>query len=118
VDQIKVLLASNPPELQATLRELFQDQIDIQLVGEDLDPIRVLLAVGDHQADAVVVTIPFVGQDIGICSHLLAEYPDLTVLAFQSDGRAVYLLRRGIVREKLRKTSGEAILAAIREIRS
>jgi DNA-binding NarL/FixJ family response regulator len=99
------------------LGALLENQIDIELIAESPDPLELLLAVEDHKADVVILTLPFSEGDIGVCSHLLAEYPDLVVLAFAPDSESVCLLRRTIVREQLQRISDDMILQAIRGAR-
>jgi len=115
VDTVKVLLANRPRMLRELLRDLIQRQADMEVVGEMLDPVELLLAVGETHADVVVVGLPDSDDEPGICSHLLAEYPHLLILALSPERDRAFLYRLGICKEQLSKASDEEILAAIRQ---
>ena len=68
---MKVLLANEPEAVRTGLATFLQQQSDIEVVGTVLDPIELLVAVEDTQADVVIVTLPDTGEMPGICSHLL-----------------------------------------------
>jgi len=78
------------------------------------DPIELLVAVENTQADAVVVTLPDSGEMSGICSHLLYEYPQLLILALSSTHTRACVDRQAITIEQLSGTSDEEILTAMR----
>ena len=111
---VNVLLANRPRALRARLAELLQHQSDIEVVGTVLDPIKLLVAVGDTQADVVVVTLPDSGEMPGICSHLLHEYPQLLILALSSARTRACVYRQAITVEQLSDTSDAGILIAVR----
>ena len=100
------------------LRELLKDlicrQSDMEVVGEALDPLDVLYAVRKTEADVVVTTLPKSGEP-GISSHLLAEYPDLLVLALAPDGSDATLYRQVLVRESLRREALDGLLSTVRQ---
>ena len=112
--QVRVLLANRPRALRARLARLLQRQSDIEVVGTVLDPIKLLVAVEDTQADVVVVTLPDSGEIPGICSHLLHEYPQLLILALSLACTRACVYRQTITVEQLSDTSDEGILTAVR----
>ena len=59
---VKVLLANRPEALPISLATLLQQQSDIEVVDTVLDPVELLVAVEDTQADVVVVTLPDSGK--------------------------------------------------------
>ena len=113
--QVRVLLANRPRALRARLAKLLQRQSDIEVVGTVLDPIELLVAVEDTQADVVVVTLPDSGEIPGICSHLLHEYPQLLILALSLACTGACVYRQTITVEQLSDTSDEGILTAVRK---
>jgi DNA-binding NarL/FixJ family response regulator len=115
---VKVLLANRPEALRTGLATLLQKQSDIEVVGTVLDPIELLVAVGDTQADVVVVTLPDSGEMPGICSHLLHEYPQLLILALSSARTRACIYRRAITVEPLADISDEGILSAMRRVKA
>src|SRR6266568_9431265 len=114
---VKVLVANRPEALRTGLATLLQRQSDIEVVGTVLDPIELLVAVGDTQADVVVVTLPDSGEMPGICSHLLHEYPQLLILALSSARTRACIYRQAITVEPLADISDEGILTAVRRVK-
>jgi DNA-binding NarL/FixJ family response regulator len=115
---VKVLLANGPEVLRTGLATLLQQQSDIEVVGTVLDPIELLVAVGDTQADVVVLTLPDSGEMPGICSHLLHEYPQLLILALSSARTRACVYRQAITVELLGDISDEGILTAVRRVKA
>jgi DNA-binding NarL/FixJ family response regulator len=115
---VKVLFANGPEALRTGLATLLQQQSDIEVVGTVLDPIELLVAVEDTQADVVVVTLPDTGEMPGICSHLLHEYPQLLILALSSDRTRACVYRQAITVEPLTDISDEGILAVLRRVKA
>jgi hypothetical protein len=137
---VKVLIADRPAALGTGLATLFQQQSDIEVVGTILDPmelpvavgdtpqgdmtrldtwaIELLAAVGDTQADVVVVTLPDSGEMPGICSHLLYEYPQLLILALSSARTRACVYRQTITVEPLADLSDAGILTAVRRVKT
>jgi DNA-binding NarL/FixJ family response regulator len=115
---VKVLLANGPEALPIGLATLLQQQSDIEVVGTVVDPVELLVAVGDTQADVVVVTLPDSGEMPGICSHLLHEYPQLLILALSSARTRACVYRQAITVEPLADISDEGILTAVRRVKA
>jgi len=115
---VKVLLANRPEALRTGLATFLQQQSDIEVIGTVLDPIELLVAVGDTQADVVVVTLPDSGEMPGICSHLLHEYPQLLILALSSARTRACIYRQAITVEPLADISDGGILSAVRRVKA
>jgi len=115
---VKVLLANGPEVLRTGLAMLLQQQSDIEVVGTVLDPIELLVTVGDTQADVVIVTLPDSGEMPGICSHLFHEYPQLLILALSSSRTRACVYRQSITVESLADISDEGILTAVRRVKN
>jgi DNA-binding NarL/FixJ family response regulator len=115
---VKVLIANTPEALPPGLATLLQQQSDIEVVGTVLDHVALLVAVGDAQADVVVVTLPDSGEMPGICSHLLHEYPQLLILALSSARTRACVYRQAITVEPLADMSDEGILTAVRQVKA
>ncbi|HEX3033578.1 MAG TPA: hypothetical protein VHT73_00390 [Thermodesulfobacteriota bacterium] len=112
--QVKILLAIEPEEFRKRLKALIQQQTDMKVVGEVLDPIELLLKVNETQADIVVLTLPEPGSEPGIITHLFAEFPQVLVLAISSVCEEAFLFQQIISREQLPGKSGEDVLVALR----
>jgi DNA-binding NarL/FixJ family response regulator len=84
VDKIRVLLANHPVMIPDAIRQLVAEQEDMQLVGDCRGPMHILQETGRTKADAVILAQED-AKETGLCSQLLAVYPDLTILSVTSD---------------------------------
>jgi DNA-binding NarL/FixJ family response regulator len=87
---------------------------DIEIVGEASDAIDVLLKVGNTNAEAVAIDLPSCGKDSGLCSHLLAEYPEVKVFAVSEEGDEVIMYETAMVRKQAINKSVEDLASLIR----
>ena len=115
---VKVLVTNRPDALRTWLEELLQHQSDIEVVGTVLDPIELLIAIEDTQADVAVVDLPDSGEMPGICSHVFHEYPQFLILALSSDHMRACVYRQVITEAQLPNTSNEVILTASRQAKA
>ncbi len=113
-ETVRVLLANRPRMLRELLRKLIDRQGDMQVVGEELDPLALLLAVGERHADVVVLSLSESEEDPGLLSHLLSEYPKLVVLALSPVRERACLYWLVVARRTLDSTGDEPLLAALR----
>jgi chemotaxis response regulator CheB len=90
---VKVLLANIPEQMKRTLRTVVEGQDDIEVVGEEPDPVRTLIAVAETNADVVVVAALESAEEPSIVGHLLMEYPTLAVVALGQTQSCVYRFR-------------------------
>lgn len=114
MEKAKVVLAIIPEEIRQSLKSLVQHETDIEIIKEVLDPVELLMAIGETEADVAVICGPDFNEEPGICSHLLAEYPRLLIFALSPEGHKGYMYRQSIIMETLSNVSGKEILAAIR----
>jgi DNA-binding NarL/FixJ family response regulator len=113
--RVRILLADIPYALRIFLEEILQRHTDVEVAGTVSDPVELLIAVEDTQADVVVVTLPNSGEMPGICSHLFNEYPQLLILALLPDRTRAWIYQQVTAVEQLINTSEEEILKAIRK---
>ena len=109
--KIRILLANRPPMLLEILKALVQRQEDMEVVGEILDPIGLLVAVREREADAVILTLKDY-EEPGLCSHLVTEYPNLTILSLAADGKTAFLR---LPRREIMTPSMDSIVDALRD---
>ncbi len=109
--KIRILLANRPPMVLEIMREMVQRQEDMEVVGEILDPIGLLVAVREREADAVILTLKDY-EEPGLCSHLVAEYPNLTILSLAADGKTAFLRPP---RREIMAPSMDSIVDALRD---
>ena len=98
---IRVLFAVEFPAVCNRLQALFEQDPEIEVVGQVTDPVDVLLAVSEQEVDVVVETFPQSGKLPGLCSTLLAEYPDLLVIGIPPRQDRAYACCQRIARTKL-----------------
>ncbi len=108
--KIRVLLANRPRLMREVIRELINGQQDMEVVDEALDPVEVLVAARETKADAVILATKD-SEEPGLCSHLVAEYPNLTILGLAPDGRTALIRPR---RQEIVHPSGANILSTLR----
>ena len=114
VDTTKVLLANKPKMLRELLRKSLATHADMEVVGEVTDPVRVLMKVRETGCNVVIVSLPESGEEPGICSHLLLEYPDLVVLAVSPVRDLAVAYRLSIDRTEIEGFSTESLVGVIR----
>jgi DNA-binding NarL/FixJ family response regulator len=112
---INILMMNVPDEIRTALKELIQSQGNMKMVGEASDPIHLLLTVNDTQADVVIMGDTPSDRVPGICTHLLAEYPDLLVLTLSTQQQRAFLYQRKITRDELLDASPEGLITKISE---
>jgi len=113
--KIKVMLASRPKMISEVIRNMIEQQPDMLMVGEVIDPIKLLFASKETEVDVVIVTPLKADGEPKICSHLLAEHPRLKVVTLSSEGEAAYLYQAGIPRLRIDEPCRQSIIGAIRE---
>lgn len=92
MDKIRVLLANHPVMLPDAVRRLVEDQDDMEVVGDCRGPMKILQETGRVSADAVILAREQ-AEDPGLCSQLLAVYPDLVIMSVTPDLTTVATLR-------------------------
>ena len=94
--------------------EMIEGQRDMEIVGEARGRFDLLLAVKDAHADAVILSAE--DSDVpGLCSHLLGEYPGLTILTLGIKGGHAVVEQLCPSRREIVNPSSENVLAALRE---
>ena len=112
---IKVMLASRPKMISDVIRNIINRQPDMQVVGEVIDPIKLLYATRETTVDVVIVTPLKVNGEPKICSHLLAEHPRLKIIVLMAEGKAALLYESGSRKKYIDEPSADIIIDTIRE---
>ena len=113
--KIRVMLASRPQMISDVIKNIIERQPDMLMIGEVIDPIKLLFATKETEVDVVIVTPLKADGEPKICSHLLAEHPRLKVVTLSSKGEAAYLYQSGIPRLRIDEPCDQSIIGAIRE---
>jgi DNA-binding NarL/FixJ family response regulator len=114
--KIKVMLASRPKMLSDVIRNIIERQSDMILVGDVIDPIKLLFASRETAIDVVIITPLKTDGVPRICSHLLAEYPHLKILTLSETGEAAFLYQLGCDKKCIDNPSEQSILCVIRDV--
>ena len=118
VEKIRVLLANYPMMIPDEVRKLVEGQPGMEIVGDLRGPMRILQEVGRTKADAVILMQDGL-EEPGLCSQLLAVYPDVTILGVASDMRAAFIQqlcpRRRDIIDPQNENIVESLRAAVRE---
>jgi DNA-binding NarL/FixJ family response regulator len=113
--KIKVLLASRPKMLSDVIRNMVERQPDMEVAGEVLDPIELLLAVRAMKVDVVIVTPLDSDGESRICRLMLAEHPQLKIVTMSAKDDMAFLYESGASKKRIDEPSEPSILGAIRE---
>jgi DNA-binding NarL/FixJ family response regulator len=92
VDKIRVLLANYPTMIPDAIRELLAEQVDMEVVSDCRGPMHILQETGRTKADAMILAQEGT-EEPGLCSQLLAVYPDLAIICVTSDLATVFTQR-------------------------
>ncbi len=114
VEKIRILLVDDHVILRAGLRALLGTEPDMEVVGEVLDPLDLLVAVKEMEADAVILAVKD-SEEPGLCSHLLAEYPNLAILCLALEGKSAFIEQLCPRRLEIVDPSEDKILSALRQ---
>ena len=107
--RIGVVIANRP---ETAIRDLIELQDDMEIVGEALESFELLMMVKETQADAVILSA---ASDVpGLCSHLLGEYPSLTIVVLGAVGTSTRVEQLCPSRWDITDPSNESALAALR----
>jgi DNA-binding NarL/FixJ family response regulator len=113
--KIRIMLASRPLMLSEVIRSMITHQPDMEVVGEVIDPIELLIAVRKILVDVVIIApIKTVGEP-RICCQLLSEHPSLKVVTLSAQGEAAFLYQSDAPKRRFDEPSEQAILSAIRD---
>lgn len=113
MDKIRVLLANHPVMLPDAIRRLVEGQDDMEVVGDCRGPMKILQETGRVNADAVILAQEQ-ADDPGLCSQLLAVYPDLIIMSVTPDLTAVATLRLSSHRQEFTGLQQEDMIEPLR----
>jgi DNA-binding NarL/FixJ family response regulator len=115
MQKIKIMLASRPEMISDVIRNIVESQLDMVLIGEVVDPIRLIYATRDTEVDAIIVTPMNTNGIPRICSHLLAEHPNLKIIVLLAEGKTAFLYESGSSKKYINEPSADTIVNTIRQ---
>ena len=101
--------------LPEAIRQCVEEQSDMEVVGDCRGPMRILRETGRTKADAVIL-VQEGSNEPGLCSQLLAVYPDLTILCIAPNRERVYAERLRSCREELQAPQIRDIAQLLRHV--
>jgi len=113
--KIKVLLANRPRMVRALVRDMIERQPDMEVVGEVLDPLDVISAAQETEADIVVVAINNNSEAQELHRRLLAQCPNVAILALSLSGDTAFIEQLRPQRREMVDPSEATILRALRQ---
>jgi hypothetical protein len=96
------------------IRQLVTEQDDMELVADCRGPMKILQETGRTKADAVILAQEGTDEP-GLCSQLLAIYPDLTVLSVTREGTYAYTQQLCSRRVGMSNVKGDHLMRALRD---
>ena len=109
----RVLLAVRPKMLAEVIRNMVERQPDMEVVGEVVEPIELLLVAGLTPADVAIIAPLNSAHEPRICRHLLAEYPDLRIVTLSGREDSVFVYASGSSRRRIDEYSESSVLDAM-----
>lgn len=94
------------------VRTLMERQPDMEIVGDCRGPMNILQEVGRTKADAVILMQAGSGEP-GLCSQLIAVYPDLTIMGLAPDMKAAVVQQLRLQRRQFMTPQSENLIAAL-----
>ena len=117
VHRIRIVLALESPLLCEVLRDLIQQEPDLEVVAEADDPVDLLLTVDLTKVNVFIHS--WESHEVpAICSHLLTEYPDLLVIGIPPNADLAYACRQAIAKTKFPTARLQDVLSEIRRPRA
>lgn len=95
------------------VRRLVEDQADIEMVGDCRGPMKILQETGRTKADAVILAQEGT-EEPGLCSQLLAVYPDLVIVSVTNDMDTAFAQQLRSHRQELVSAKGYVLLQFLR----
>ena len=95
------------------VRRLVEGQVDMEVVGDCRGPMKILQETGRTKADAVILAQEGT-EEPGLCSQLLAVYPDLTIVSVTNDMDTAFAQQLRSHRQELVSGKGQVLLQFLR----
>jgi DNA-binding NarL/FixJ family response regulator len=112
--KIRVLLANSRLRImREVMRQLIERQPDMEIVAEVLDLLDLVRVAKETAADVIIVALEDVNA-LRLDTQLLAECPEVSILALAAKGDAAFIERRGLGRREIAEPSEANILSALR----
>lgn len=95
------------------LADLLAQAPDIEIIGQVNDAIALLAAVGQWDANVVIMASP-TGELPAECTHLFCEYPGLLVVVIAADTGLAQIYRQAIVSQPVAAETAVTLVSTLR----
>ena len=109
------MLASRPKMLSEVIKSMIGHQIDMEVVGEVLDPIELFAAVKLLPVDVIIITPLNTKGEPRICTRLLEEHPLLKIIVLSAKSETCFLYQLDAPTIRINEPTEQIILEAIRK---
>jgi two-component system invasion response regulator UvrY len=117
---IRVLLADDHPVVRRGLRQILEDEVDMEVAGEAENAQETLDLVSEKKCDVLVLDIEMPGRSgLDVLKELRKHRPKLPVLVLSIHSEkqfAVRILRAGAVGYLTKESAPEELVKAIRTV--
>jgi hypothetical protein len=110
---VSVLLFNLAQPAEEIVREIIDTDLDMKFLGHYDDELELLLAIREQKADVVALPMER-GNEMGLTSHLLGEFPDLVILGVNHDVTTVVLVRSCPIRRVIANCDPRTLSQEIR----
>jgi chemotaxis response regulator CheB len=112
---IRVLVANRPRMMRELILATFEDQPDIEIVGEVAEESEISESVKKTRPNFVVIALDHPGRRPHICDELLRDHPEMRVIAVAPEKNfVVYYWASLSIHSNDVEASEEGILSVIR----
>ncbi len=115
MEKIRVLVANRPRLMRELVIATISDQPDIEVLGEIKEDSEISHVVAESHPDFVIIALDRVDERPAICDDLLAQYPQMKILALAPErNSSIFFWSIIDIRSAQIESSEEGILNAIR----
>jgi DNA-binding NarL/FixJ family response regulator len=100
--------------MREVMRQLIERQPDMEIIGEVSDLSALVRVAKETAADVIIVALED-SEALELGSQLLAECPDVVILALASKGDAAFIEQVRLGRREIAGPSEANILSALRQ---
>jgi DNA-binding NarL/FixJ family response regulator len=100
--------------MREVMREIIKRQSDMEIVGEVLDLSALVRTAKATATDVIIVAVED-SEALGLSSQLLAERPEVIILALASQGDVAFIEQVCLGRRDIAEPSEANILNAVRQ---
>lgn len=113
VNQVRVLIAVEPPLLREALMTLLDQQPGFGVVDETNDRVAILLKARKERVDVVIATFKSTRGVPALVTHIMAEFPHILIVGIFLDEQRACVYRNRIDVRPITDYSAAGIVKAL-----